>query len=248
MSIILPAALAQLITNQSTDFQNLAYELYALIAAASGDVVGPGVAVNNNIAVFNGTTGKLIKDGGSTIAQVTAAAVAASGNVVGPASAVDGNICLFDTTSGKLIKDGGAPPSSGLLQSSTINLTGGNITTASNAMVDLTGATITITTGAHRCLVFFNLVCSNSLVTGNLQFDLLIDGVSQGGTSGIALVGGNAGGGDNWSVTPTFLTSVLTAASHEFKLQWRVDSGTGTVRASAVAPLRMSVIETGLTV
>lgn len=35
--------------------------------AGTGDVVGPGVAVNNNIAVFNGTTGKLIKDGGKAL-------------------------------------------------------------------------------------------------------------------------------------------------------------------------------------
>lgn len=34
----------------------------------SGDVVGPGSAVNERIAVFDGTTGKLIKDGGTTIA------------------------------------------------------------------------------------------------------------------------------------------------------------------------------------
>ena len=38
--------------------------------AGSGDVVGPASAVTNRIATFNGTTGKLIKDGGSTIADV----------------------------------------------------------------------------------------------------------------------------------------------------------------------------------
>ena len=36
----------------------------------SGDVVGPASAVNNRIATYNGTTGKLIKDGGKTIAEV----------------------------------------------------------------------------------------------------------------------------------------------------------------------------------
>ena len=34
------------------------------ISGGSGDVVGPGSAVNNNFAVFDGTTGKLIKDSG----------------------------------------------------------------------------------------------------------------------------------------------------------------------------------------
>ncbi len=42
----------------------------------SGDVVGPAVAVNNNIAVFDTTTGKLIKDGKVTItAPATAATI-----------------------------------------------------------------------------------------------------------------------------------------------------------------------------
>ncbi len=37
----------------------------------SGDVVGPASATDNNIAVFDGATGKLIKDGGATIASIT---------------------------------------------------------------------------------------------------------------------------------------------------------------------------------
>ena len=36
----------------------------------SGDVVGPASAVNNNIAVYDTTTGKLVKDGGATVAGV----------------------------------------------------------------------------------------------------------------------------------------------------------------------------------
>lgn len=72
-----------------------------------GDVVGPASAVNNNIAVFDTTTGKLIKDGGSTIAGAIAAAVAASGDVDGPAVAVDDSIATFNGTTGKVIQDGG---------------------------------------------------------------------------------------------------------------------------------------------
>lgn len=39
----------------------------------NGDVVGPASSVNNRIAVFDGVTGKIIADGGSTIADVEAA-------------------------------------------------------------------------------------------------------------------------------------------------------------------------------
>lgn len=38
--------------------------------AGSGDVVGPSSSVADQIAVFNGTTGKIIKDGGKTIAAL----------------------------------------------------------------------------------------------------------------------------------------------------------------------------------
>ena len=46
--------------------------------SSGGDVVGPASAVNDRIAVFDGTTGNLIKDGGSTIAEI----VAGSGGLV----------------------------------------------------------------------------------------------------------------------------------------------------------------------
>ncbi len=39
-------------------------------APGGGDVTGPGSAVADDIAVFNGTTGKIIKDGGAKIADI----------------------------------------------------------------------------------------------------------------------------------------------------------------------------------
>jgi hypothetical protein len=47
--------------------------------SSSGDVVGPASATDDRIATFDGATGKLIQDGGQTIAQVIASATAASG-------------------------------------------------------------------------------------------------------------------------------------------------------------------------
>lgn len=70
-------------------------------ADATGDVVGPASAVANHLAVFNGTSGKLLKDGG--------APGVGAGDVVGPASAVNNHLTVFDGTTGKLVKDGGAP-------------------------------------------------------------------------------------------------------------------------------------------
>lgn len=48
----------------------------AVAGSGSGDVVGPASAVDSQIAVFDTTTGKLLKDGGKTVAQLGALAVA----------------------------------------------------------------------------------------------------------------------------------------------------------------------------
>lgn len=60
----------------------------AIDGIVNGDVVGPSSAVNNRIAVFDDTTGKLIKDGGSTIAEI----VAGSGGLVTSVFGRTGNI------------------------------------------------------------------------------------------------------------------------------------------------------------
>ena len=44
-------------------------------SGGTGDVVGPASSVDNNIATFDGTTGKLIQDGGTTIADINTNAV-----------------------------------------------------------------------------------------------------------------------------------------------------------------------------
>ncbi len=43
--------------------------------AGTGDVVGPGSAVADRIAVFDGATGKLLKDGGKTVAGLRSPAI-----------------------------------------------------------------------------------------------------------------------------------------------------------------------------
>src|SRR5690606_37726486 len=47
----------------------------------SGDVVGPAGAVDNRVAVFDGATGKAIKDGGATVAELVAEARVSPENV-----------------------------------------------------------------------------------------------------------------------------------------------------------------------
>ena len=93
-----------------------------VVINATGDVSGPGAAVDSNLAAFDLTTGKIIKDAGyampsgGAIGQVLGKASASdydwawiaqsvSGDVFGPVSAVHENVAFFDGPSGKIIKD-----------------------------------------------------------------------------------------------------------------------------------------------
>lgn len=93
--------------------------------AASGDVVGPASSTDADIVLYDGTTGKAIKDSGTTITTSvgspgadtkipTEAAVRAAitdaggGNVSGPESSTNNAITRFDSTTGKIIQNSSA--------------------------------------------------------------------------------------------------------------------------------------------
>jgi hypothetical protein len=92
-------------------------------------VEGPATATSGRVAVYDGTTGKLLQDGAKAEADlVVGPATATSGRVavyngttgkllqdgakleadlvLGPASSIDGRLALFDSTTGKLLKQG----------------------------------------------------------------------------------------------------------------------------------------------
>jgi hypothetical protein len=122
-----------------------------------------------------------------------------------------------------------------------------------------TGATKTITipggggsgeflTGAHRCIVIFNASGRVNSPTNALNIDIAIDGTRQGQSRGL-LFGGNTNSVGANPFSLWYLTGVLSAASHTFKIQWSVDSGgTATMFAStSVTPAILTVIETSQT-
>jgi hypothetical protein len=92
-----------------------------------GNVAGPGSAIDNSVCVFDGTSGKLIKDGGDAIPPT------GFGDVVGPGSSVNNRSASFSGTTGKLIKQ-----STAILDSSA-NLTGLNgLGVSGTSTIDLT--------------------------------------------------------------------------------------------------------------
>lgn len=64
-----------------------------------GTVVGPEGATANAIVLFDGTTGELVKDSETLLADL--------GDLFGPASSADNRIAVYDGITGKLLKDSG---------------------------------------------------------------------------------------------------------------------------------------------
>ncbi len=234
----------------------------------TGDVIGPSGATAGDIAVFSGSSGKIILDsgysgstfvlrpttaigghiavfdsggggGGAANAKIRDGGTGITSLMTGPNSATDGNLAVFNGGSGKIVRDGGAP-SGGFIQYSQVARVAGDLTTSSATFVDATSMSVTITTGARRCLV--NVIALMNL-SAIAYITLLIDGVNQGGTAGL----GAGASGTQSSAGFTFMTGVLSAGSHTFKLQWRSTSGSQTLFASSVAPLILGVAETNLT-
>jgi hypothetical protein len=129
---------------------------YFQVAGTYGDVVGPAGATADSIAVYNSTTGKLIKDGGATIAQLPLLAGRAGGQTL----------------------IGGTAASENLILTSTSNATKGKVTTASQLESTLADGTAPIT-------VTSTTVCPNlnaSRLEGNAAsaFAISANGVTNG--------------------------------------------------------------------
>ncbi|HTM76588.1 MAG TPA: hypothetical protein VL133_03025, partial [Devosia sp.] len=88
-------------------FPITANDWWELVAAkgqdgtGTGDVVGPSGAVADRIATFDGTTGKLLKDGGKTIADLVPAAGSITNSILAPMATA--------TIKGRIAAGAGAP-------------------------------------------------------------------------------------------------------------------------------------------
>ncbi len=151
-------------------FDGTSWEKIDNSEAGSGDVTGPSSAIDNNIATYNSTSGKIIQDGGSKIiteaegitnndndASVpTAAAVkdfvdshggTGGGDVTGPASSTNANLVSFDGTTGKVIQDSSlstADVSSAVIQTNT------NTTNIATNTTDIATNQTNITNNANQ--------------------------------------------------------------------------------------------------
>jgi len=92
--------------------------------------------------------------------------------------------------------------------------------------VDTTNLSFSINTaGGDVLIVFFGRVNSS---TGNVYFDVSVDGVRIGGDDGLT-----SGPSGHHPIALMALKQGLSPGTHTFKLQWRVSAGTGTLYAGA---------------
>lgn len=117
----------------------------------------------------------------------------------------------------------------------TLNL-GADITTTSTSFadVDSTNLSLTFTTGGGDVLIFFLGAVSSSANT-SIYLDIY-ESVAAGrlGTDdGLYLVGANTVISFIYPAVICFRATGLSAASHNFKLQWKTGSGTATMYAGA---------------
>ena len=165
-------------------------------ASSGGDVVGPGSATDNNICAFDGTSGKIIKDGSIAIGDI--------GDVVGGGISTNNAVARYDAHSGKviqnsivLISDTGVISSSADLEldpdTDLVKISGDCQVTG-----DLTVQGTTTTTESENVRIFSNYLHNNSgYVNGPAQsggytirylpFTLTDSGVQSGNfTAGVA--------------------------------------------------------------
>ena len=110
--------------------------------------------------------------------------------------------------------------------------TAGNVSTTSTSLVDLTGASITIATGANPINFSGCYSVRNSGLGNDMIFNFTIDNVLQFGTDG--LVEDQNEDDNRWNmVSPQGQSAALSAGNHTIKQQWKVGAGTGLILADS---------------
>ncbi|MBM4240570.1 MAG: hypothetical protein FJ150_02695 [Euryarchaeota archaeon] len=118
-------------------------------------------------------------------------------------------------------------------------------TTTSTTFVDVdaTNMSITLTTGANRCLIGLVGAAANSTGGNLVAFDITVDGTRQGDATW-GLLSLNAPSADyDMNASFVYMTDILTAGNHTFNLQWRVNAATGTLRGGGDCSVEYWILE-----
>lgn len=136
-------------------------------------------------------------------------------------------------------------PSSGPLASAAVTRNNSaDYTTTSDTFtdVDATNLAHTITTGARRVLVTFAGIAYNATSSAGACFTVAVDGTDAGTGEGLAVSQTNGTGGSG--VSFGYITDVISAGSHTFKLRFRrLNSGTAVLLANTTGRPHFAVQE-----
>jgi len=114
-------------------------------------------------------------------------------------------------------------------------------TTTSTSLVDVTGATITFTTGAFPVHYSAALTTQNNTTGADVMLNVDVDGSLELGAVGLF---SSSPVGDYYQNTSfSGQTVALSAASHTLKLQWSVGSGTGRISSESDVAFMWSAFE-----
>lgn len=182
---------------------------FVAIPGGSGDVVGPSSAVNTGVAVYNGTTGKLIKDSSVTLVEGTTGFTMAGGSSNNRTLTMQGNV-TFGTT---MTFAGGGAGVTITMPGTSQTIVGVTTTdTLTNKSIALGTNTVTGTIAQfNTALTDGDFATGGGTATGTNTGDLVsgttiktIGGVSVLGSGDLALPSGSA------------TTSAITQTSHGF--------------------------------
>jgi hypothetical protein len=197
---------------------------------STGTVTALGGGLSSPVGISDGGTGQTAK----TAAFDALSPVTTRGDTI--IRDASNNVRLAVGTAGQhLASDGTDVIWRGASESYSLNESA-NLTTTSTTFVDVEGTAgkfnLTITTTGGDVMVGFAGSVKNSGVAGILMDVDLDSGTLLGGDDGILTATvGSANHSENLSFV--WLEEGLSAASHTFKLQWRVTGGTATMYAGA---------------
>ncbi len=118
--------------------------------------------------------------------------------------------------------------------------------TTSTAFVDVDATNLAATLDTHGgpVLALVSGSAWNASAGSAVYLDLAVDGARVGASFAGLLLVTSIAAGEEHNASFALLVTGLAAGSHTFKLQWKVNGGTGNLRATAASiPLGLTVIE-----
>lgn len=124
-----------------------------------------------------------------------------------------------------------------------------NQTDVTGAFVDITSASITLTTAARRCRLVWRSTPYQGTAANYIEFTFSVDAVDVEGGPADGMSGAIyfASTAEQKNVHIEYVTPVLSAGSHTFKARFRRIGGTANTGAAADAPAFFRVEETSFT-